>query len=279
MTENETSSFRLGSGPIEDAPEPPSQEDDQLAQLQFKRLARRNRITSLLLLFLMIAVFALGYWDLQGRFARQANTGNREIQNITAVFEDRLNQLDQKLADIETQFGEGFTKVDKLTVKLQKDMGQLEKNLNAIDLSGSIRKEQKALRAQMQKDFAPIKKDIDNLSKNMGAFDKRIKDQMAPLAEQLNKARNDLTTLEKTLKASTAASVSRDALSLEILKVKKAYQQQVAAETSALRKQTGILVERLERLEVKLRDLQRTSVSTPGAGPSSGAGIQEQNLQ
>ena len=279
MTENETSSFRLGSGPIEDAPEPPTQEDDQLAQLQFKRLARRNRITSLLLLFLMIAVFALGYWDLQGRFARQANTGNREIQNITAVFEDRLNQLDQKLADIEKQFGEDFAKVDKLTVKLQKDMGQLQKNLNAIDLSGSIRKEQKALRAQMQKDFAPIKKDIDNLSKNMGAFDKRIKYKMAPLAEQLTTTRNDLTALEKTLKASTAASVSRDALSLEILKVKKAYQQQVAAETSALRKQTGILVERLERLEVKLRDLQRTSVSAPGAGSSSGAGIQEQNLQ
>ena len=140
MTENETSSFRLGSGPIEDGPEAPTQEDEQLAQLQFKRLSRRIRITSLLLLLLMIAVFALGYWDLQGRFARQANTGNREIQNITAIFEDRLNQFDQKLADIEKQLEEDFAKVDKLTVKLQKDMGQLKKNLDAIDLSGTIRK-------------------------------------------------------------------------------------------------------------------------------------------
>jgi chromosome segregation ATPase len=279
MTENETSSFRLGSGPIEDGPEPPTQEDEQLAQLQFKRLARRIRITALLLLLLMIAVFALGYWDLQGRFARQANTGNREIQNITAVFEDRLNQLDQKFAAIEKQFGEDFAKVDKLTVKLQKDMGQLKKNLDAIDLTGTMRKEQKALRAQMQKAFAPIKKDIDSLSENMGAFDKRIKDQMVPLEEKLTQTRNDLAALDKALKASTAESVNRDALSLEILKVKKAYQQQVAAETSALRKQTGILVERLERLEVKLRDLQRTPVSVPATGPASGTGIQEQNLQ
>ena len=279
MTENETSSFRLGSGPIEDMPEPPTQENEQLAQLQFKRLTRRIRITSLLLLFLMIAVFALGYWDLQGRFVRQANTGNREIQNITAVFEDRLNQLDQQLADIEKQLGEDFAKVDKLTVKLQKDIGQLQKNLEAIDLSGAIRKEQKALRAQMQKAFAPIKKDIDNLSKNMGAFDKRIKNQMAPLEEKLNQTRNDLAVLDKALKTSAAESVNRDALSLEMLKVKKAYQQQVAAETGALRKQTSILTERLERLEAKWRDLQRAPVSAPDAGPASGTGIQEQNLQ
>ncbi len=279
MTENETSSFRLGSGPIEDMPEPSIQENDQLAQLQFKRLTRRIRITSLLLLFLMIAVFALGYWDLQGRFVRQANTGNREIQNITAVFEDRLNQLDQQLADIEKQLGEDFAKVDKLTVKLQKDIGQLQKNLEAIDLSGAIRKEQKALRAQMQKAFAPIKKDIDNLSKNMGAFDKRIKNQMAPLEEKLNQTRNDLAALNKSLKTSAAESVNRDALSLEMLKVKKAYQQQVAAETGALRKQTSILTERLERLEAKWRDLQRTPAPAPDAGPASGTGIQEQNLQ
>ena len=131
----------------------------------------------------------------------------------------------------------------------------------------------------MQKTFAPIKKDIDNLSKNMGAFDKRIKDQMVPLEEKLTQTRNDLAALDKALKAATAASVSRDALSLEILKVKKAYQQQVTAETSALRKQTGILVERLERLEGKLRDLQRTPASAPRTGPASGTGIQEQNLQ
>lgn len=279
MTENETSSFRLGSGPIEDVPEASTQEDDQLAQLQFKRLARRIRITFLLLLLLMIAVFALGYWDLQGRFVRQANTGNREIQNITAVFEDRLNQLDQNLTNIRKQFGEDFAKVDKLTVKLQKDLGQLQKNLDAIDLSGAIRKEQKALRAQMQKAFAPIKKDIDSLSKNMGAFDKRIKDQMAPLEEKLTQTRNDLKALDQALKTSAAESVNRDALSLEILKVKKAYQQQVAAETAALRKQTGILAERLERMEAKLRDLQRTPLSAPGTGPVSGTGIQEQNLQ
>jgi hypothetical protein len=113
----------------------------------------------------------------------------------------------------------------------------------------------------------------------MGAFDKRIKDQMVPLEEKLTRTRNDLAALDKALKASTATSVNRDALSLEMLKVKKAYQQQVAAETSALRKQTGILVERLERLEVKLRDLQRTPVSVPATGPASGTGIQEQNLQ
>ena len=292
MTENETSSFRLGSGPIEDASEPAPQ-DDTLAQLQFKRLARRFRITTLLLLLLMIALFALGYWDLQGRFARQANTGNREIQNITAVFEDRLNQLDQKLVDIENQLGEDLAKIDKLTVNLQKDMGQMQKNLDAIDLSGTLRKEQKALRAQMQKDFAPIKKEIDSLSKNMGAFDKRIKNQMAPLEEKLNQTRNelaaldkvlkasanDLAALDKALKASAAQSVNKDALSLEMLKVKKAYQQQVATETAAFRKQTGMLTERLERLEGKLRELQSVRRSTPGTGPVSGSGIQEQNLQ
>ena len=149
MTDNETPSFRLGSGPLEDPLETEAP-DESLSQIRIKKLQRRGRLTSFFLQCLTVLLFAWGYWDLQSRFAHQANSGNREIKNISAVFDDRLNQLDQKFVTIENQIGAEFAKLDKLTVKLQKDMGQLQKNLDAIDLSSSIRKEQKALRAQMQ---------------------------------------------------------------------------------------------------------------------------------
>lgn len=278
MTENETSSFRLGSGPIEETPEV-AVPDDAVTHMRIKKYARRAGITSFLLSFALVVVFAWGYWDLQGRFAYQANTGNREIKNITAVFDDRLNELDQKFTTIQKEMVEDFAKMDKLTVKLQKNIDQLEKSMEAIDLSGAMRKEKKAMLAEMQKTFAPIKKDIDNLSQNMGAFDQRIRTQMVPLEEQVKQSRNELARLDQAYKVMAAESIDRDDLALEMLKVKKTYQQQILSETAAVRKQIGLLNEKLERLESKLRAVKAAPPPAANAtGSRPGSGIQEQNL-
>lgn len=117
MMEDETSSFRLGSEPPEDAPASAAP-DDGLRRMELKKMARRNRFVTLLLLGLMLLMFAWGYWDLLGRFDRQAHTGNREIKNISAIFEDRLNELDGNFERIEKQLTEDSAKFDKLTVKL-----------------------------------------------------------------------------------------------------------------------------------------------------------------
>jgi chromosome segregation ATPase len=275
MTENETPSFRLGSGSIEEIQETEAQ-NDAISQIRFKRLQRRGRITSLLLLGLTILLFAWGYGDLHNRFAHQANSGNREIKNITAIFDDRLNQLDQKFSAIEKQLGEDFAKLDTTTVKLQKNIDQLQQGLNAIDVSGALNKEKKAMQEQMRKAFDPIKKDIDDLTQNIGAFDKRIQTQMAPLEKQIDQTRQALRRLEKSVQAAAGARISRDDLALEMLKVKKSYQQRIADEAATIRKQVSLMTERLERLEERVRAAKTTS--PPAMGPVSGSGIQEQNL-
>ena len=278
MMEDETSSFRLGSDPLDEAPESTAL-DDSLLQLQIKRMARRNRMIVLLLLILMLLLFAWGYWDLQGRFDRQANTGDREIKNIAAVFEDRLNELDGKLGSIGQQLTEDVAKFDKLTVKLQAQIGELQKGMDAIDLSGAMRKEKKAVLDQMQKTFAPIQADIDKLSKDLGAFDKRIRDQLRPLEKQVSKTQESLTLLEKTVKAGADERLTRDDMALELLKVKKSYQQQIVSEAGAVRKQVSLLTERLERLESRVRAVRTTMPSsTPPVPAGSGSKIQEQNL-
>ena len=278
MMEDESSSFRLGSEPLEEAPERPAP-DDSLHHIKLKKMARRNRLITLLLLGLMLLMFAWGYWDLLGRFDRQANTGNREIKNIAAVFEDRLNELDGKFATLETQLTEDIAKFDKLSVKLQAQIGALQKSIEAIDVSGTMRKEKKAMLDQVQKTFAPIKADIDNLSKDLGAFDQRIRDQMRPLEKQVSQTQESLALLQNSVKADADERLTRDDMALELLKVKKSYQQQIMAETGAVRKQVSLLTERLERLESRMRAVRTLAPSPVPATPSgSGSKIQEQNL-
>ncbi len=277
MTENETSSFRLGSGTIEDTSETKTA-DDGLHQIPVRKLARRSRITSFLLLVLMLLMFAWGYWDLQGRFDHQANTGNREIKNIAAVFDDRLNELDTRFAAVEEKTQADFAKLDKLSVKLQKNIGELQKSMAAIDLSGTMRKEKKAMLAQMQKAFAPIKADIDSLSKDLGTFDQRVRTQLVPLEKQLGQTREELAALQQAIKTAAGESIDRDEMALEMLKVKKTYQQQIASEAAAIRKQVSLLTERMERLESKLRAINARAPTPSGTNTTAGKGIQEQNL-
>lgn len=151
--------------------------------------------------------------------------------------------------------------------------------MDAIDLSGTMRKEKKAMLDQMQKTFAPIKADIDTLSKDLGAFDQRIRDQLRPLEKQVGQTKESLALLQKTIKADADERLTRDDMALEMLKVKKSYQQQISSETSAVSKQVSLLTERLERLESRMRAIRTMAPSPAPAAPAgSGSKIQEQNL-
>ena len=99
------------------------------------------------------------------------------------------------------------------------------------------------------------------------------------LEKQLGQTRGELAALQQTIKAAAGESIDRDEMALEMLKVKKTYQQQIASEAALIRKQVSLLDERMERLESKLRALNTRAPAPSGTNTTSaGRDIQEQNL-
>jgi hypothetical protein len=99
MSNKDTDSFRLGT--FEDSKEILPTEDNEIVDLQIKALNRRFRWLLVVLILVVGGLFAAGYLDLKNRFSVQKTSGIREIHNISAILEDRLNELQKRLDDLE----------------------------------------------------------------------------------------------------------------------------------------------------------------------------------
>ncbi len=282
MNDKDTDSFRLGT--FEESREVPVEEDRELVDLQIRKLQRRFRWFLLIVLLAVGGLFSVGYLDLKNRFSMQQTTGTREIENIAAVFEDRLDEFQKRLDELEASLGKKMAAMDQKTVVWQKDLAGLRQTVEKIDLSGAVKKEQKAVLQSVRKEIEPMEQNIQALKSNLTDLEKKITAQMAPLSESLARNSKEVQTLQKRIGPAFGEIVNKDQMDLELLKIKKAYRQNLAAEVSGLEKQLRLLVERLERLEAKPAPKAAVPAGPPPAQPvpssnAAGAtGIDEQNL-
>ena len=281
MTEKNTGSFRLGT--LEDTREVQSVEDNELVELQVKKLNRRFRWLLIITVFVVGGLFTVGYLDLKNRFSVQKNSGTREIQNISAIFEDRLNELQKRADDLENSLNKEMSALDQKTVVWQKDLATLRGTVEKLDLSGAVKKEQKAFLQEVRKDIEPLDQKLKTMQADLAGFEQKILTQVTPLSESLARHAKDVENLKALLGPVQGEIVNKDQMELELLKIKKAYRQNLAAEISGLEKQIRLLVERMERLEVKpssgasrpATSGQPKTVPTPNTGNT---GIQEQTI-
>lgn len=281
MTEKNTGSFRLGT--LEDTRETPTVEDNELVALQVKKLNRRFRWLLIITVFVVGGLFTVGYLDLKNRFSMQKNSGTREIQNISAIFEDRLNELQKQSDGLESSLAKEMAALDQKTIVWQKDLTALRNKIDKLDLSGAVKKEQKVVLEEVRKSIEPLDQKIKSIQSDQAGIEQKILAQTTPLSESLARHAKDVERLKTVIGPTPGEIVNKDQMELELLKIKKAYRQNLAAEISGLEKQIRLLVERMKKLEN--RPSSGTSMPSTSGQPKTGpttntdnSGIQEQNI-
>jgi len=281
MTEKNTGSFRLGT--LEDTREIQPVEDNEIVELQVKKLNRRFRWLLIITVLVIGGLFTVGYLDLKNRFSVQKNSGTREIQNISAIFEDRLNELQKRSDDLESSLTKEMAALDQKTVVWQKDLTALRDKVEKLDLSSAVKKEQKVVLDEVRKSIEPLEQRIKSLQSDQAGIEQKILAQTTPLSESLARHAKDVERLKTIIGPTPGEIVNKDQMELELLKIKKAYRQNLAAETSGLEKQIRLLVERLEKLESRpssgtSRPATSGQPKTEPATNTGNTGIQEQNI-
>ena len=281
MSINDSDSFRLGT--FEETAEIAQVDDSELLELQLKKVRRRFRWYMFLLILLVVILFAVGYWDLNNRFSMRTNSGIREIENISTVFEDRFNELQKRIDDVGNSLSQEMTALDQKTVVWQKDLATFRQTIEKLDLSGAVAKEQKAILEEVRKEIGPLDQRLKALQGELGALEKKLVSQVTPLSESLAGNTQKIESLQNRIGPMTGEIVSRDMLDLELLKIRKAYQQSISDEVSGLGKQVRLLTEKVERLEGRLASGITPSGGTGASGnpqptTRNTSGIQEQTL-
>ena len=272
MSAKDTGSFRFGT--LDEAEALPLSEDSALAELQIRKIGRRFWWLLIIMVLLVGGLFTAGYMDLKNRFSTQKTTGIREIENIAAVFQDRLDEFQKRLESLESNLGKEMAAIDQKTVVWQKDLAALRQTVEQLDVSGAVAEERKALLAEVRKELAPLDQKVQTLQTDLGALDQKMTERIAPLSQSLAQNTQAIANLQDRLGPIAGQIVHKDQMDLELLKLKKAYRQNLSAEISGLQKAIGLLTERLQRLEGRL-----ASAAAPApAAPTESGGIREQPL-
>jgi len=276
MNTNDSDSFRLGT--LNDTGEITRSVDDvERFELQLKKVKRRLRWFMVLLILLVGILFAAGYWDLKNRFSMQANSGVREIANISAIFEDRFNELQKRIDDVGNSLSEEMAAMDQKTVVWQKDLAALRQTVEKLDISGMVEKKQKAVLQEVRKELAPLDERIKSLQSELAALDKKMQSQIKPLSQSLASNTQKIEAVQNRIGPLSGELVNRDMLDLELLKLRKANRQALTEEFSGLDKQIRLLTEKVDRLERRLAAAASPARKTPTPAGNA-AGIQEQPL-
>ena len=283
MTDKDTGSFRLGALDETRPDEMPPVEDNELVELQLKKINRRFRWFLLFTILVVGALFVVGYLDLKNRFSVQKTSGSREIENIATIFEDRFNELQGRIDELDATQTKEMAALDQKTVVWQKDLAALSATVDKLDVSGAIRKEQKSILREVRKELDPLEQKIESLQSELAGLDQKVVSQITPLTESLARNTKEVNLLQERIGPTTTDIVNKDQMDLELLKIKKAYRQNLAAEITGVEKQVRLLRERIERLEA--RSMSGNTSPAPSATPSvknpqstGASGIQEQNL-
>ena len=281
MRNESSDSFRLGT--LEDTGEMAPVEEAELYDLQLKKTRRRFRWSLVVVVLLFGVLLAAGYLDLKQRFSMQTNSGIREIENISAVFEDRLNELQKRIDDLGNSLTKDMAALDQKTVVWQKDLAAVRQTVDKLDVSGVVKKEQQGVLQEVRKELAPLEQRIKAIQSDLGGLEQKMVSRITPLSESLASNTQKVEALQNRLGPQSGELVNKDVLDLELLKLRNAYRQNLTDEIAGLEKKIGLLVEKVERLESRLAPGAASSpLPSPSAAgktpPKGNPGIQEQTL-
>ncbi|CAB1063810.1 hypothetical protein D1BOALGB6SA_8594 [Olavius sp. associated proteobacterium Delta 1] len=296
--------------------EPESYYHEELKDLRVEKLSLRVTLLTILLPCLIAVAIYFGYQNLSGRLSRSYDTGSLEIQRLTKELEALSKNFNEKLITFSTtlstqdkDFGmsiEGrLFAINKNIAKLKNDFKSLNEDLKRdlkqnqdtiekLKASKTDKKSQAVAVEKINASIKPIKKELQKLNairqdlKTVSGGIEELKSKLTKKIDALTVETGQVGKENEQLKASltklSGKTIDKDALAdslaLEVFKLRKNFENQLAEAVSDLNQRLDSLQKEIEAIE-KISGTQKKSLKKAsqkaatqqsGAAPKTGAG-------
>ncbi len=291
--------------------EPDSFYHEELKDLRVEKLSQRMTLLSILLPCLIAVAFYFGYQNLSGQIGRSDDTGSQEIQRLTKEIDDLSKSFNDKLitfsTTLSTQDKDFGTSIEDRLLGMTQSIDKLQKNVKTLyeDLKHNFDESQKIIEK-----LKISKADKKNLAVAVEKFNasikplqselqklKVIRKDLAGIAADIKKLEGNLTAkldaataeseqnsqkyqqLEGSLKKLSNQAVEKDALALEIFKIKKNFQSEISDAVSNLNQRLnaiqnqvdGVAQAAVSQKQSMKKASQKTITQPTGRPPKTGA--------
>jgi chromosome segregation ATPase len=258
---------------------------------RLEKLSHRVTIITILLPVLIGVIFYIAYREVTSRVDQSKDVGSMEIQNLTSQLEEKFADLSAKYGELEAALTEKLANLEKVDKAMKANLKQAEDTVAKINATKADKKDQQAIVAKIDAALAPVRKEIEDLaalrkevndlalmrndlkaiSAEVTTLDKDLKQQLAAISENSNKALNNLAQIQSDMTTLSNQKMDTDALQLELLKARKSFQRDLDVATLAIDK-------RLESMLRRIKDLEKLA-QAPLASPGTSGSIIEQEIK
>ena len=308
MARENTPEFRFDG----DEEEPESFYHEELKDLRVEKLSQRVTLLTILLPSLIAVAIYFGYQNLSGRVSQGHDTGSLEIQRLTKELDDLSKNFNEKLitfsTTLSTQDKDIGTTIEGRLFAINKNISELQNNFKSLneelkrDLKQNLdtieklkaskvdKKSQAVAVEKINASIKPLKKELQQL-KALGQDLKTVSGDIKNLESTLSKKLKAVTAdteqfgknyeqLEASLTKLSGKIIDKDALALEVFKLRKNFENQLAEAVSDLNQRLESLQTEIDAVEkisgTQKQTLNKTSQKAvsqqSGAAPKTGTG-------
>ena len=290
--------------------------EDEIKDMRVEKLNQRVTIITILIPCLIGIILFIAYRDLTGRVTKSEFTGLKEVQTLSGELENKLSSLSEQNSEFQTTLTAKIAGIEKITTDLdqksktlnntlnqvKQDLGKTRATLKSVEDSKVDKKNQEAAIEKINNTLIPIRKDleglaplkkdlsslsdeINQLSSEMKAIDKRAQEELTSVRNSVAKTNQDLNDLQSNLTVMGNEKIDQASLELELLKARKSYEWMLDRELVKIQRSLDALSKRTKQLETNLKQLEETATripaaKAPGQTKSPGAvDIKEQDLK
>ena len=264
---------------------------DDAKDRRIEKLSHRVTIITILLPILIGVISYIAYREVTSRVDQSQDVGAMEIQNLTSQLEENFAALSTKYGKLEAALTEKLADLEKVDKAMKANLKQAEDTMAKINATKADKKDQQAIVAKIDAALAPVRKEVKDLaamrkevndlalmrndlkaiSAEVTALDKDLKQQLAAISENSNKALNGLAQIKSDMTTLSNQKMDTDGLQLELLKARKSFQRDLDVATLAIDK-------RLESMLRRIKDLEKLA-QAPLASPGTSGSIIEQEIK
>jgi chromosome segregation ATPase len=276
MQKENTDKFKLTS----DDQDPDMLYQEELKELRIEKLSHRITLIAILLPCILALILYVGYRAVTGSISKSTDTGAIEIQRLSQEMETFSKQFNEKLITFSTtlssqdkdfekslserlaELGKNIDGFKKSVDTLQNGLKQMDGTIKSLDAAKADKKGQEMEIAKITKALEPLQKEVKELAalrnevniilSDSQSFENKVAAQLSDIVAITEKSRKDVTQLQASMAAFSNQKIDEDFLDLELLKLRKNYEQLISQAFSNL---NG----RLEVIQRKIDDMQKIS--------------------
>jgi DNA repair exonuclease SbcCD ATPase subunit len=291
-----------------DDQEPESFYHEEWKDLRIEKLSQRVTLLTILLPCLIAAAAYFGYQDIKSRINRNHDSAFSEIQRISKEIESLNRDFNEKLVafstTLSTQDKDFGTSIEGRLIATNKNFDLLQENFKSlrkelrqnlklkqetIEKLKSTKVEKKDQAVAIEKinavidplekelqEIESLKRDLKKASDTIAKLENKLANQLETLRTAARKDGQNYAQIEASITKLSNDTIDKDALALEIFKLKKNLQSQIAQEVSDIYErldtiQSGGMIPGTQKQSLK-RVSQEAASQQSGAASKTGTG-------